>query len=186
MYAVNDYLAIKKGDFKKQEDKYKQKGAIFLEGYRLGKGKRYPEIICRAMNQYFINGIPVEDTVNNCTALADFTRFEKTGKQFTVYHGDNRTQLTNRFYVSTDGDYLTKRKMVEKTNKKTGEVTIVESVTAIMKDIKVSMANKYTDAPFESYNVDKQYYIDVTKGLINDFKVFQFDEEPSWDSEFLA
>lgn len=178
MFAVNDYLAIK------SKTDIKQKGSLFLEGYRLGKGKRYPEIICRALNQYFINGISVEDTINSCTYLPDFTRFEKTGKQFKVYHGEKKTQLTNRFYISTDGDYLTKRKMVEKIDKKTGNKNIVESSTSIMKGIKVTLANKYYDAPFESYNVDKQYYINTAKEILNQFKVFEF--EPQWDSEFLA
>lgn len=179
-FAVNDYLAVKRGGG------IKQKGALFLEGYRLGKGKRYPEIICRALNQYYINNIPVEDTINNCVYLPDFTRFEKTGKQFKVYYGEKRTQLTNRFYVSLDGDYLNKRKLVEKVNKNTGEKTIVESKTAIMKNIRVSLANKYTDDPFESYNVDKQYYMDAANEILRQFKIFKSNFEPNWDSEFLA
>jgi len=185
MFAVNDYLAIKAGEFKNPKDKYKQKGSLFLEGYRLGKGKRYPEVICRALNKYFIDGTPVEETINECEYLPDFTRFEKTGKQFKVYHGDKKTQLTNRFYISTDGDYLTKRKTTEKViNKKTGEKAMVEGITSIMKGIKVTLANKYTDAPFDSYNVDKEYYINVAKEILIQFKTFVL--EPNWDSEFLA
>jgi hypothetical protein len=181
-FAVNDYLAIKKGEFKNPQDKYKQKGALFLEGYRLGKGKRYPEIICRALNQYFINDTPVEETVNNCTYLPDFTKFEKTGKQFHVEWGDEKTQLTNRFYISTDGKQLSKWDMFQ--GKKQTEPKLRR--VAILKDVKVTLANKYINAPFESYNVDKQYYINVTNEILAQFKTFEPNFSSDWDSKFLA
>lgn len=169
MYAVNDYLAIKKGEYKNPQDKYKQKGAIFLEGYRLGKGKKYPEVICRAMNLYFTKNIPIEDTINNCTYLPDFTRFEKTGKQFNVELGSTPTQRTNRFYVSTNGEQLSKWyyfQGINQTEKKLKRISI-------LKGIKVSLANEYLDIPFEDYNVDKEYYINATKELLNEFNKFK-------------
>lgn len=138
--------------------------------------------MCRALNQYFVNDTPIEQTVNNCTYLPDFTRFEKTGKQFNVDWGDEPTQRTNRFYISTDGKQLSKWDMFQ--GKKQTEPHLRR--VAIMKDIKVTLANKYIDAPFDSYNVDKQYYINVANEIIAQFKVFEPNFDPGWDTTYLA
>lgn len=182
MFAVNDYLAIKKGEFKNLKDKYKQKGSLFLLGNRLGKGKKYPEIICKALNEYYINNTPIANTINNCTNLPDFTKFEKTGKQFNVEWGDEKTQRTNRFYMSTDGKQLSKWDMFQGKNQTVPKLRRV----AIMKDIKVTLANKYFEQDFNLYNVDKQYYIDATQEIIDKIKEFDYKIEPNWNSKFLA
>lgn len=167
MFAVNDYVAIKKTDSTKFEDKYKFKGATFLQEARLGKGMKFPLIIPKALFKHFALNEDYAQFINDYTDIKHFTRFEKTGKQFQVKWGDTWTQRINRFYVSTDGDYL---KKVDSRNPEK-----IKTIS-ILKDVKVTLLNKFDDRPFNEYNVDKSYYINVCTEIINQFKMFDLNE----------
>lgn len=97
-YAINDYFAIT------EDNKVKEKG-MFITAVKLGKGLT-PKIIPKAVISFFKDGIPVEDTIKNCTDIRDFLMSEKTGKQWHVEYMNEEQQRTNRFYASTNGGYL--------------------------------------------------------------------------------
>ena len=101
--AVNDYIAVCA-----DSGKIKQKG-IFITETILGKGLT-PKIIPEALINYFVHGVPIEDTIKDCTDIRKFLKGEKTGKQWTVEYDDITQQRTNRFYVSPSGLYLWKWK----------------------------------------------------------------------------
>lgn len=91
-----------------RKDYVKTKG-MFITEVLLGKGLS-PKIIPEAIIKYFVDGIPVEDTVKGCTDIKKFLMSEKTGKQWHVEYMNQEIQRTNRFYASTDGAYLWKWK----------------------------------------------------------------------------
>lgn len=163
MFAVNDYVAIKNTNSTKFEDVYKFKGATFLQEARLGKGMKFPLIIPKALFEYYAHGTDYKSYILNYKDIKHFTRFEKTGKQFKVEWGGTPTQRINRFYVSTDGKQL--MKINDSNPEKIKKISI-------LKDIKVTLLNKFDDRDFDDYNLDHQYYIDECAKIINKFKTY--------------
>lgn len=136
-YAINDYIAVSKGyqEMKKlfktnpekalnkkgkpyvsldaiKDDYIKEKG-MFITKVLLGKGMS-PKIIPEAIRDYFIDNIPVRDTIYNCKDINKFLTYQKVDKKFSVEYNNNLIQRINRFYASTNGSYLYKCKIVNR------------------------------------------------------------------------
>ena len=109
--TVNDYLAIKTdGEVKKKGD--------FLTDFELHKNKS-ARIVPLALQQYFVNGIPIDDTICSHNNIFDFCLRQKASKDF-HYEGINRTtgekKVYNkliRYYISNTGEKLLKIKNPE-------------------------------------------------------------------------
>jgi hypothetical protein len=72
--SVNDYLAIKTdGEIKKKGD--------FLTDFELYKNKSM-RIVSLALEQYYVNDIPVEDTIKNHKNIYDFAIRQKATRNF--------------------------------------------------------------------------------------------------------
>lgn len=163
MFAVNDYVAVKKTESTKFEDRYKFKGATFLQEPRMGKGMKLPLVIPKALFQKLVLNNDHVEFIKNYKDIRHFTRFEKTGKQFKVKWGDQWTQRINRFYVSEDGDYL---KKVDSRNPDK-----IKTIS-ILKDVKVCLLNLLTNEPIEKYNVNYDYYINQCEEIMSKFITF--------------
>nr|DAH77669.1 MAG TPA: DNA polymerase [Caudoviricetes sp.] len=174
--AINDYFGVE------SNNKVKKKG-FFLTDIELGRGLT-PKIIPEAIINYFVNNIPVEDTIKSCRDIRKFLQAEKTGKQWTVEYNDQIQQRTNRFYVSNSGYYLWKWKL-DDTGKKSYQI--------MLKDHGVTLHNrfysnedlqwKYSQGEtFQSiYDINYQYYITQCIKVIEKLKpkqlnLFNFDE----------
>ena len=174
--AINDYFGVE------PNNKVKKKG-FFLTDIELGRGLT-PKIIPEAIINYFVNNIPVEDTIKSCRDIRKFLQAEKTGKQWTVEYNDQIQQRTNRFYVSNNGYYLWKWKL-DDTGKKSYQI--------MLKDHGVTLHNRfYSDEDlqwkysqgetFQSiYDINYQYYITQCIKVIEKLKpkqlnLFNFDE----------
>ena len=107
---VNSYIAFK-------EDGIKTKG-WFEEG-RLN-AKHDQNIVKKAVIEYFAKGTPVEDTITASKNIHDFVYYYKSRGKFVCYHGGNKQQRINRWYVSNEGTPITKTHK-EKIDKKTAE-----------------------------------------------------------------
>ena len=109
--TVNDYIAIKKnGEIKRKGD--------YVTDFELHKNKS-ASIIPITLSEYFINGIPVEETIKSHTNIYDFCIRQKSTKDF-HYEGINRSTgertIYNkliRYYVSDTGEKLYKIKNPE-------------------------------------------------------------------------
>jgi len=109
--TVNDYLAIMtNGEIKKKGD--------FLTDFELHKNKS-ARIVPIALERYFVDGVPVEETIRAHTNLYDFCIRQKASRSF-HYEGTNRAtgQKTVynkliRYYVSNTGDKIFKVKNPE-------------------------------------------------------------------------
>lgn len=180
-YAINDYFAIT------EDNKVKEKG-MFITTIKLGKGLT-PKIIPKAVISFFKDGIPVEDTIKNCTDIRDFLMSEKTGKQWHVEYMNEEQQRTNRFYASTNGGYLWKWK---DTGHKEGEIiTYTEPYVGerkykasarqyqnMLRASGVTLLNKFDDKPIEERKINYRYYIMEAYKIIRDLKPLQLS---LWD-----
>ena len=184
-YAINDYIAVKEGyadirdrflageqivQKKKtgelyksteqiQDDYIKQKG-MFITKVQLGKGLT-PKIIPEAVIKYFVDGIPVEDTIKGCKDIKKFLMAEKTGKQWNVEYMKEDIQRTNRFYASTNGGYLWKWKQVGNAEKQYQNMLAASGVTLL---------NKFDDKPIEDRKINYRYYLRECYKIIEDLK----------------
>lgn len=184
-YAINDYIAVKEGytdirdrflageqivQKKKtgelyksieqiQDDYIKQKG-MFITKVQLGKGLT-PKIIPEAVIKYFVDGIPVEDTIKGCKDIKKFLMSEKTGKQWNVEYMKEDIQRTNRFYASTNGGYLWKWKQVGNAEKQYQNMLAASGVTLL---------NKFDDKPIEDRKINYRYYLRECYKIIEDLK----------------
>lgn len=180
-YAINDYFAIT------EDNKVKEKG-MFITTVKLGKGLT-PKIIPKAVISFFKDGIPVEDTIKNCTDIRDFLMSEKTGKQWHVEYMNEEQQRTNRFYASTNGGYLWKWK---DTGHKEGEIiTYTEPYVGehkykasarqyqnMLTASGVTLLNKFDDKSIEERKINYRYYIMEAYKIIRDLKQLQLS---LWD-----
>lgn len=168
--AINDYFGLK-------SDNIVKKKGFFLTNIELGKGLS-PKIIPEAIINYFIDGIPVEETIKSCRDIRKFLQAEKTGKQWTVEYNEQVQQRTNRFYVSNSGYYLWKWKLDE-TGKK--------QYQNMLKGYGVKLHNRlYSDEDlqwkysqgetFQSiYDINYQYYIVQCLKIIEQLKPKQLN-----------
>lgn len=152
---VNNYMVKYSGDIK-------QKGC-FLDKQSLDKGYN-TTIIAKAVNNYFLKNIPVEETITTGNNIFDYCLSEKTGNQFVMeYHyikDDNKfidtLQKNNRFFISKKGGTLLKRK----TDNSLHNVALGWQTTIL---------NKYNENELNYYlsNVDHRYYIAEAKKIID-------------------
>lgn len=105
---VNNYLSLT------STGKMKGKGALSLSRGDFAKGYDKP-IVPMAIKAYFIDGVPVEETVRNCKNIHLFCATKKIGEQFapifrTADGVEEVVQRRNRYYaVKSKGGILMKR-----------------------------------------------------------------------------
>ena len=161
-FAINDYLAIKEGySISKNPDFLKKKG-LFIDSVSLGKGMK-PIIIPEAINKFLADNIPVEDTIRNCTNVLKFLTYQKVNKKYEVEYNNKIVQRINRYYVSTNGYSLYKRKL------ENGQYSYINMLknngVIILNDL--SNVNKLPD------DIDYKYYISEANKIIDKFFTFQ-------------
>lgn len=152
--SVNDYIAettdgyVKlKGDFEIDRDYHKDPSM---------------KIRAIALKEYYINNIPVEDTIRNHTNVYNFCKRFKTSKGWKAYeyttNGEDLVkkpiQKNIRYYISKPGSRLTKE------NIKDGRKIDVEANAG------VTIFNQYIEKDIKEYNIDYNYYISETYKII--------------------
>ena len=160
---INNYLGIDK------EGKLKTKGAFEID-VELHKN-RSQRIVQIATKRYFVDNVPVEETVKNHLTSGNYDKIENQGiydfcigkkiqsnQHYTLETPEgevlrNVDDKVIRFYASTDGDYLKKNYSDGRT-----EVTVGGN--------KVSMFMDYYES--ENYNIDYDYYIREVYKIINE------------------
>ena len=185
-YAINDYIAVKEGYKEtKNPDLIKTKGMFIT---KVLSAKIIPEAIIK----YFVDGIPVEDTIKGCTDIRKFLMSEKTGKQWHVEYMNQEQQRTNRFYASTNGGYLWKWKP-DSTYKK-GDIyytpgyyeTGIEGsgreyvhtgkqYQNMLTASGVTLLNKFDDKPIEERKINYRYYLREALKIIEELQPRQLE-----------
>jgi hypothetical protein len=173
---VNNYLAVY------TNGKTKCKGRFEFENIPLHKNKSY-SIIPRAIYNYFVKNIAIEDTIRNHKNIYDFcagvkasSSPEKGKSKFVLYQVIDgkleRKKLSKivRYFVSKRGGYLIK----EYADNTTAQVEApIMKGNKLIKEWKVTYFNNYYELPIEEYNIDYSYYISKAREIINNIEDIQ-------------
>lgn len=169
---VNNYIAVTqsngkvkyKGTFKPNAEM--RKDGEFHKAFNQG-------IVSTAVNEYFLNDIPVLETIKSCKDIYEFCKTGNTTGQwwaetFEVDKEGNeinvtKVQKTNRYYLSNKGVRF--RKCTYKPDKVSGEPKL--SMTEYEADKVVTIFNKYYEVPFEEYDIDYNYYVSECEKIIH-------------------
>jgi hypothetical protein len=159
--TVNDYLAIKTdGEIKKKGD--------FLTDFELHKNKS-ARIVPIALERYFVDGVPVEDTICNHDNLYDFCIRQKASRDF-HYEGIHRVTGETivfdkliRYYVSDNGVKLLKIKN-ESCQTKAAKISQVEAGEWLATVCNFLPKNTKVEG------VNYKYYIEKAERIINKVK----------------
>lgn len=117
-YAVNDYIGVYKGYSETHDSKLIKTKGLFIQDPVMGKGMA-PQIIAKSLVEYFVNGIPVNETLYSCNDIRKFLTFQKVKKDFSVEYNGKLITHINRYYMSTNGYKLRKCKIDPNTGKRT-------------------------------------------------------------------
>lgn len=111
-YAVNDYIGVYKSYSETHNPKLIKTKGLFIQEPQIGKGMA-PQIIAETLVQYFVNNVPVNETLMNCNDIKKFLTFQKVKKEFSVEYGGKIIRHINRYYMSTNGYKIRKCKIDE-------------------------------------------------------------------------
>lgn len=156
---VNNYIEIA------TDGKAKVKGGVLVRGIsEVGAWNinNNATIVAKAIVDYFTNGIPIETTIENCSDIKAFQLVAKASSKYTAaYHIINgekvKTQKCNRVYATKDTSYGT----LIKTHYQTGTDA---KISGLPEHCIIDNKNR---ASIDS--LDKQWYIRLAKGYVNDF-----------------
>jgi hypothetical protein len=154
--TVNDYLAIKTdGEIKKKGD--------FLTDFELHKNKS-GRVVPIALEEYFINGVPVADTIRNHRNIYDFAMRQRATRDFHFEGLSNgKTTIYNkliRYYVSNTGEKLLKVKNADSASG-AASISQVEAGEWVM-----TVCNHLTPShPLD--NINHSYYIEQAEKIVN-------------------
>ena len=149
--SVNDYIAVT------NKDKIKVKGEFIYE--KILDGSNEFLIIPIAVKEYFVNNIPIEQTIRNHKNIFDFCAAKKIDRTYSLFYLDKPQQQLNRFYCSKKGAYLYKQKKT----KNTREHVFKESAVIIMNTVP-------EEFPLD---IDYSYYITAAR---NRLKLFEKEQ----------
>lgn len=118
-------------------------------------------IVPIALEKYYINNIPIEQTIKNHRDIYDFCIAEKFPKpwygEFNYLENSEKKQhifkKNIRYYISTNGSYLWK---VNKDDKRRIQLNVGFAITPF---------NKYQQK--DNYNINYNFYISETNKIIN-------------------
>jgi hypothetical protein len=158
--TVNDYLAIQtNGDVKKKGD--------FLTDFELHKNKS-ARIVPIALEKYFVDDIPVEETIRNHSNIYDFCLRQKATKDF-HYEGIDKSKGKTvynklvRYYVSVNGEKLFKVKNPDCTTN-AAPISQVEAGEWLVTVCNYLPPNSKLD------NVNYKYYIEKANNMLYKIK----------------
>lgn len=154
-FAINDYLGVLQGYNETHNPKLLKKKGLFIDTVTLGKGMQ-PMIVPKAINAYFADGIPVQQTIRSSRDINDFITYQKIGKQFTVEYGGKKVTHINRYYCSDSGYFLEK---VDANGKRIKAIS--DSGVKIVNNM-----NEITEFP---QDINYRYYIKEANKIIEPF-----------------
>ena len=157
---VNNYLEVQTNGKSKAKGGYLVKGLAPAGAFNINNNA---VIVATAIKEYFLNGTPVEETVNGCDDLSQFQMIAKAGAKYReAYHlvdGEKQpVQRVNRVYATADERY-------GKIYKVKAEDDSEAKIDSLPEHCLIDNDNHITID-----EVDKSFYIKMAKKRINDFK----------------
>ena len=156
---VNNYVEIQEGGKAKAKGGYLVKGISTVGAFNINNSCC---IVATALKEYFVNGTPVEETIENCNDIFQFQIIAKAGAKYKeAYHvvcdRKEQVQKVNRVYATADTRYgkLFKVKAEDDT---TAKIESLPEHCIIDNDNQLTIAD-----------VDKNFYIEMARKRVNDF-----------------
>ena len=156
---VNNYVEIQEGGKAKAKGGYLVKGISTVGAFNINNSCC---IVATALKEYFVNGTPVEETIENCNDIFQFQIIAKAGAKYKeAYHvvGDRKEQVqkVNRVYATADTRFgkLFKVKAEDDTTAK---------IESLPEHCIIDNDNQLT-----INDVDKTFYIEMARKRVNDF-----------------
>lgn len=173
MRDVNCYLAVKQGftELYKTDKSTALASKIstigdFTEKLQIGKGMETPRIVARALVNYFVEGITIEETVESENDFKMFLMSQKISSKFKVRHGmDKNIQRINRYYASKKGAYLCKYENDPDDFKK-----VITYPVILANNFDTLLENAET---IEDLNIDYGYYKNMCRKAIEQIDSMQ-------------
>lgn len=127
-------------------------------------------IVKKALIEYFVNGTPIEDTINNCKDILDFQIIAKAGAKYSgayqIVNGKEvPVQKVNRVYSTSDTRYGT----IIKVKAADGSKAKIENLPD---HCIIDNENQLTID-----DIDKAFYINLAKKRLNDFTGEEMEEK---------
>lgn len=156
---VNNYVEVQPNGKSKAKGGYLVKGISTAGAFNINNSCC---IVATALKEYFVNGIPVEETINGCDDIFQFQIIAKAGAKYReAYHlvdgVKEPVQKVNRVYATADERYG-KLFKVKAEDESTAKIEMLPEHCIIDNDNHLTIAD-----------VDKTFYIEMAKKRVNDF-----------------
>lgn len=156
---VNNYVEVQPNGSVKTKGGYLVRGIAPAGAFNVNNNAC---IVATALKEYFVNGTPVEETINGCDDIFQFQMIAKAGAKYReAYHLVDGVQVpvqrVNRVYATADERYG-KLFKVKAENESTAKIEMLPEHCIIDNDNHLTIAD-----------VDKQFYIDMARKRVNDF-----------------
>lgn len=156
---VNNYVEVQPGGKAKAKGGYLVKGIAPAGAFNVNNSC---VIVATALKEFFVNGTPVEDTINGCDDIFQFQIIAKAGAKYKeAYHVvdgvKEPVQKVNRVYATADERYG-KIYKVKSEDDSTAKIEMLPEHCIIDNDNQLSISD-----------VDKSFYIEMAKKRVNDF-----------------
>ena len=157
---VNNYVEVQPDGKVKAKGGYLVKGVSTVGAFNINNSCC---IVATALKEYFVNGTPVEETINGCNDVFQFQIVAKAGAKYKeAYHlvdGEKQpVQKVNRVYATADERYG-KLFKVKAEDDSTAKIEMLPEHCIIDNDNHLTIND-----------VDKTFYIEMANKRINDFK----------------
>lgn len=157
---VNNYIEVQQGGKPKAKGGYLVKGVSTKGAFNVNNNC---VIVATALKEYFLNGTPVEETINNCDDIFQFQMIAKAGAKYKeAYHLVDGTkvpvQKVNRVYATSDKRY-------GKLYKVKAEDSSEAKIDSLPEHCFIDNNNELSIE-----QIDRDFYIAMAKKRINDFK----------------
>lgn len=157
---VNNYIEVQQGGKPKAKGGYLVKGVSTKGAFNVNNNY---VIVATALKEYFLNGTPVEETINNCDDIFQFQMIAKAGAKYKeAYHivdgAKVPVQKVNRVYATSDERY-------GKLYKVKAEDSSEAKIDSLPEHCFIDNNNELSIE-----QIDRDFYIAMAKKRINDFK----------------
>ena len=156
---VNNYIEVQADGSHKRKGGYLVRGIAPAGAFNINNNAC---IVATALKEYFVNGTPVEETIEQCDDIFQFQLIAKAGMKYReAYHlvdgKQEAVQKVNRVYATKDERYG-KLFKVKAEDDSTAKIEMLPEHCIIDNDNQLTIED-----------IDKEFYVQMAKKRINDF-----------------
>jgi len=156
---VNNYIEVQADGTHKSKGGYLVRGIAPAGAFNINNNAC---IVATALKEYFVNGTPVEETIEQCDDIFQFQLIAKAGMKYReAYHlvdgKQEAVQKVNRVYATKDERYG-KLFKVKAEDDSTAKIEMLPEHCIIDNDNQLTIED-----------IDKEFYVQMAKKRINDF-----------------